>query len=79
MTHSIQSSPSALDDIDRKLINQLQSGFPLASEPYAIVAQQLGIEKSDVVSRLQRLLQEGVLTRLGPMFQIALGSMYSRW
>jgi len=70
MTNSIQSPPAIFDDIDRRLINQLQDGFPLCPEPYAVVAQQLGIAREDVIARLQRLLDERVLTRFGPMFQI---------
>jgi DNA-binding Lrp family transcriptional regulator len=70
MTYPIQSSPAVLDDIDRRLINQLQCGFPLCPEPYLVVAEEIGIDKDDVVLRLRRLLNDGVLTRFGPMFQI---------
>jgi len=34
------------------------------------VAVELGMEEGEVIARLQRLLDEGVLSRLGPMFQI---------
>jgi DNA-binding Lrp family transcriptional regulator len=63
-------SPTALDDIDRRLVNAMQGGFPICDEPYRVVAESLGLDETDVLARLERLLREGVLTRFGPMFQI---------
>ena len=60
----------ALDDVDRALINALQGDFPLVREPFADVAQRLGLDEASVIERLQRLLDTRVLTRFGPMFQI---------
>lgn len=59
-----------IDATDRGIINALQGGFPLSDEPYREVAQVLGITETDLLTRLQRLLEERVLTRFGPMFQI---------
>jgi DNA-binding Lrp family transcriptional regulator len=59
-----------LDAVDRRLIDELQGGFPICAEPYAEVAGRLGITEADVLARLQRLLAERVLTRFGPMYQI---------
>ena len=39
--------PTAPDDVDRRLINALQGGFPLAREPYREVARQLGLDEAD--------------------------------
>ena len=63
-------TPATLDALDRRIINALQGGFPIADEPYREVAEQLGITEADLLGRLQRLLDERVLTRFGPMFQI---------
>jgi DNA-binding Lrp family transcriptional regulator len=60
----------ALDAVDRAILNRLQDGFPLSERPYQEAAQALGIEEDDLIARLQRLLEERVLTRLGPLFQI---------
>ncbi|MDD2739590.1 MAG: AsnC family transcriptional regulator [Methylomonas lenta] len=57
-----------MDDIDKRIINQLQQGFPVCESPYSRVAQQLGISEADLISRLQSLLAEGVLSRFGPMY-----------
>jgi DNA-binding Lrp family transcriptional regulator len=58
------------DDIDRRLINSLQGGFPLVESPYAEVGARLGLTEAEVLARLQSLLDDRVLTRFGPMFQI---------
>lgn len=57
-----------LDSLDRAIINQLQGGFPICESPYAAVAAQLGTSESELLKRLQRLLDEKVLSRFGPMY-----------
>lgn len=57
-----------LDDTDRAIINALQGGFPLCEEPYAEAAKDLGISEDDLISRLKRLLNDGALSRFGPMY-----------
>lgn len=61
---------SALDTVDRLLINHLHGGFPVCERPYQAVARQLGLTEADVLARLDRLLHDGWLTRFGPLFQI---------
>ncbi|HMZ00512.1 MAG TPA: Lrp/AsnC family transcriptional regulator, partial [Burkholderiaceae bacterium] len=43
---------------------------PLCDAPYQAVAEQLGTTEADVLARLRRLLDDKVLTRFGPMFQV---------
>ena len=57
-----------MDNIDKAIINQLQQGFPICTSPYRQVAEQLGISEADLLSRLQTLLVDGVLSRFGPMY-----------
>jgi siroheme decarboxylase len=57
-----------IDDIDRRLINQLQGGFPIGERPYAEVGGRLGLDEDEVIARLRRLLDERVLSRFGPMY-----------
>lgn len=59
-----------MDALDRRIVNALQGGFPLQERPYAAVAAQLGIDEAQLIARLQRLLDERVLTRFGPLFDI---------
>lgn len=67
-----------MDELDRKIINALQDGFPLVDEPYVEVATQLGINESDLLIRLEKLLHEKTLTRFGPMYDAEkLGGAFS--
>jgi DNA-binding Lrp family transcriptional regulator len=65
-----RKAAAPLDEIDRRIINALQGGFPIADEPYREVANSLGLAEGDLLARLERMLQDRVLTRFGPMFQI---------
>ncbi len=57
-----------MDDNDRALINYLQGGFPLCERPYQVVAERLGLNETEVIERLQNLLEQKILTRFGPMY-----------
>lgn len=59
-----------MDQIDRNLINGLQGGLAICERPYLEAAQRLGLQEDDLLARLTRLLKEGVLTRVGPLYQI---------
>lgn len=54
-----------IDDVDRLLLNNLQGGFPVTHRPFADVAASLGLEEDDVIARLQRMVDDGALTRFG--------------
>ena len=59
-----------MDEFDSAIVNRLQGGFPLAERPFAVVAAELGLAEEDLIARVRRLLEEGVLTRFGPMYQV---------
>lgn len=59
-----------MDETDRAIVNALQGGFPICDEPYAAVAQTLGIGAQALIDRLRGLLERGVLTRFGPQYQV---------
>ena len=57
-----------MDDIDRRIINALQGGFPVVERPFAAAAESVGTAEEDVLARIARMLGEGTLTRFGPLF-----------
>ena len=57
-----------LDQLDKAIINRLQDGFPICDRPYRVVADELGTTESILFSRLQALLDNGYLSRFGPMY-----------
>ena len=56
-----------MDEIDRRIVNGLQGGFPLCPRPYAEAARRLGLEEAELIARLEALLADGVLSRFGPL------------
>ncbi|WP_417692229.1 Lrp/AsnC family transcriptional regulator [Pseudomonas sp.] len=59
-----------MDDLDRRLINRLQLGLPLVRQPWQALADELDSSSTELLDRLHELLNDGVLTRFGPMFDI---------
>lgn len=59
-----------MDEINRKIINQLQRGFPISKRPYEDAAISLGITETELIERIAALLEDKTLTRFGPMYQI---------
>jgi siroheme decarboxylase len=57
-----------VDETDRRLVNALQGGFPVCERPFAAVGEALGLPEAEVIARLRRLREAGVLSRFGPMF-----------
>lgn len=59
------SRPLELDALDYALVEAIQEGLPMVARPYAEIAGFIGISEADVLSRLARLLDHGVIKRLG--------------
>jgi len=57
-----------MDVVDRAIVNQLQGGFPVCERPYAEAATKLGLTEDELLQRLDTLLENGTLTRFGPMY-----------
>ena len=46
-----------LDNLDRELLNIIQSDFPLTAEPYKNLAESLGTSEKEVLDLLIKLLE----------------------
>jgi DNA-binding Lrp family transcriptional regulator len=57
-----------MDEIDKKILNILQRDFPLVAEPFKAVAEKAGVSEDDVLSRIERMKQEGIIRRIGAVF-----------
>lgn len=57
-----------MDETDRRIVNALQSGFPVSDRPYRQAAVALGLSEQELIGRLQGLLADGTLTRFGPLY-----------
>lgn len=54
-----------MDETDRCLVVATQAGLPLELEPYAAVARTAGIAPEEVMRRLRRMLDCGIIRRIG--------------
>jgi DNA-binding Lrp family transcriptional regulator len=57
-----------MDELDRRVINQLQGGFPVCERPFQEAAEKLGTTESELITRIRCMLDDGLLTRFGPMY-----------
>ncbi len=57
-----------LDETDKRLMNLLQSSFPLDAEPFALVASEAELQLDDVLTRTQRLLEGRIIREITPIF-----------
>jgi DNA-binding Lrp family transcriptional regulator len=56
---------SALDAADRALVVATQAGLPLVPRPYHAIAATLGMSPDEVRQRLARMLDRGLIRRIG--------------
>ena len=54
-----------LDAVDRALVIATQGGLPLVARPYHRLAVELGIAPEEIMARLTRMLESGVIRRIG--------------
>jgi DNA-binding Lrp family transcriptional regulator len=57
-----------LEETDKRLMNLLQSSFPLDPEPFALLASEAELETEDVLARTQRLLENRIIREITPIF-----------
>lgn len=63
MDHSTE--PVILDETDRAIVVATQGGLPLVARPWHAVAEVVGVEPDEVMRRAQRMLDSGVIRRIG--------------
>ena len=57
-----------MDIIDKKILNIIQKNFPLEAEPFKAVAEKIGISEEEALDRIRRMKQEGIIRRIGAVF-----------
>jgi DNA-binding Lrp family transcriptional regulator len=56
------------DDIDRAILNRIQSDFPVTRRPYRSIAKDLDLTEENVIERITRLKKKGIIRRIGGNF-----------
>ena len=57
-----------IDDVDKAVLNRIQSDFPITSRPYRTIAEDLGLSEGEVLKRVSRLKASGIIRRIGGNF-----------
>ncbi len=57
-----------LDELDKRLLNLMQGSFPIEPRPYLRVAELAGMQESEVLERVQHLLDERIIRQVTPIF-----------
>lgn len=60
-----------LDAVDRRILSFIQSAFPVAPRPYAIIAEEADISEAEALARVRSLRERSVIRRIGANFQSA--------
>ena len=71
MRSAAESEPDSLDALDRRILDIIQTDFPLSPRPYAVLGERLGLSEEEVFRRVRALREKKIIRRLGANFQSA--------
>src|ERR687897_3596357 len=57
-----------LDDVDKKLLNEIQWSFPLAQRPFLEISKRHSIFEDEVIHKISRLKQMGLIRQINAIF-----------
>lgn len=57
-----------MDDLDKRILTEMQADLPVARRPFDALAERLGLAPADVLARVGRMAGEGLIRRIGPVF-----------
>ncbi len=60
-----------LDNLDKNLIDNLQSRFPLSAAPFEGLAVLMNTTEKDIIRRTARLKESGIIRQIGPVIDAA--------
>ncbi len=55
-------------NLDRAILNEIQSNFPLVPRPYAEMGERVGASESEVLDRVGYMHEAGIIRRIGANF-----------
>jgi DNA-binding Lrp family transcriptional regulator len=59
-----------MDEVERRIVDALQGGFPVSEQPFTEAAKAIGLDEEELLARLAGLLERGVLSRFGPLWNV---------
>ena len=58
----------SLDDIDKQILNRIQSNFPTDAKPFSKIADDLNLSSDVVIKKIQRMKENNIIRRIGGNF-----------
>ena len=58
-------SNAQLDEMDRMILNEIQSHFPIEARPYQVLGEKLGCSEEEALQRVKDLKAREVIRRIG--------------
>jgi len=56
------------DDLDDRLLSRIQTDFPIVEHPFDALGEAFGMDGEEIIRRISRLQQAGVIRRVGAVF-----------
>ena len=57
-----------MDETDKKILNIIQTDFPVVAEPFKVIASMTGISEEESLARIKKLKDDGIIRRIGAVF-----------
>jgi DNA-binding Lrp family transcriptional regulator len=57
-----------MDKTDKLILNRIQSDFPITTRPFKSIADALNLTEKDVIKRIRKLKENGIIRRIGGNF-----------
>ena len=61
----MQVTGNMIEDTDKKVISQIQKDLSVHPEPFAVMAEKIGISEGEFIKRVKRLKETGIIRRFG--------------
>ncbi len=58
----------AIDDENKRILNNIQIDFPIDSRPYKILAKKLGVHEDELIKRINQMKEDMLIRRIGGNF-----------
>ena len=58
----------SLDNIDKQILNRIQSNFPTDAKPFSKIADDLNLSSDIVIKRILRMKKNNIIRRIGGNF-----------